>query len=205
MKPANNAMQWLYDHWMKATPVSCLLLIHSDLALRQGAELRALPHLDADADLLAARVRGVYMSRRLSRLFQPQTTWVGAGRLSADEGWFFLDKYSAGLYSFAALWCRFSLLRHRMGTLDGLFFSLECLAHVVMFLSSNGIQSGLLVSALVNIPFGIYTVWYFLANDLVSTGVNVASALFGIVAQASMMIYGFAYLVPKIKRERLKM
>lgn len=143
MKPANNAMQWLYDHWMKATPVSCLLLIHSDLALRQGAELRALPHLDADADLLAARVRGVYMSRRLSRLFQPQTTWVGAGRLSADEGWFFLDKYSAGLYSFAALWCRFSLLRHRMGTLDGLFFSLECLGSCgdVFYLRTE-IQSG---------------------------------------------------------------
>lgn len=85
------------------------------------------------------------------------------------------------------------------------FSALNALAHVVMFfIFGCKYNPGLLASAVVNIPFGIYTVWYFLDNDLVSAGVNVASILFGIVAQASMMVYGFAYLVPKIKREGLK-
>ena len=144
MKPANNAMQWLYDHWMKATPFLAFYSFILIWLYVRGAELRALPHLDADADLLAARVRGVYMSRRLSRLFQPQTTWVGAGRLSADEGWFFLDKYSAGLYSFLPL---SGVVSHFCGIEWGLwtayFSALNALAHVVMFFYlRTEIQSG---------------------------------------------------------------
>ena len=85
------------------------------------------------------------------------------------------------------------------------FSALNAMAHVVMFfLFGFKYNPGLVASTFVNIPFGIYMVWYFLSNDLVSTGVNVASIIFGILAQASMMIYGFAYLVPKMKREGLK-
>ncbi len=85
------------------------------------------------------------------------------------------------------------------------FSALNAFAHVVMFfLFGFKYNPGLEASAFVNIPFGIYMVWYFLSNDLVSTSVNIASIVFGILAQASMMIYGFAYLVPKIKREGLK-
>ena len=125
MKTTNKAMQWLYDHWMKATPLSRLLHNHPYLALRQGTELRTFSHLDADTDLLVARVRRVHLPWRLSRFFQPQTAWVGSGRLSADEGGFFLDQYSAGLYLVAVVRCHFTLLRCRMGTLDSLFLCIE--------------------------------------------------------------------------------
>jgi uncharacterized PurR-regulated membrane protein YhhQ (DUF165 family) len=47
-------------------------------------------------------------------------------------------------------------------------------------------------------------VWHFLSNNLVSMEVNIASIIFGILAQASMIVYGFAYLVPKMKREGMK-
>lgn len=85
------------------------------------------------------------------------------------------------------------------------FSALNALAHVGMFLIfGRKYNPGLVASLLLNIPFGVYTVWYFLSNHLVSTGVNVASIIFGIIAQASMMIYGFGVLVPKIKREGLR-
>ena len=42
---------------------------------------------------------------------------------------------------------------------------------------------------------------YFLSNGLVSTEVNIVSIIVGIIAQASMMVYGFAYLVPTSKKE----
>ncbi len=92
-----------------------------------------------------------------------------------------------------------------MGALDGLLSALNAFAHVVMFfIFGFKYNPGLIASALVNIPFGVYMVWYFVSNNLVSTEVNIASIVFGILAQASMMIYGFAYLVPKMKREGLK-
>ncbi len=85
------------------------------------------------------------------------------------------------------------------------FSALNALAHVGMFfIFGCKYNPGLVASVLLNIPFGIYTVWHFLSHHLVSTGVNVASIIFGIIAQASMMIYGFGVLVPKIKREGLR-
>ena len=54
---------------------------------------------------------------------------------------------------------------------------------------------------LIWLPFAIYTICYFLSNNLVSTTANVLNIVFGIIAQASMMIYGFGFLVPQMKRE----
>jgi len=98
------------------------------------------------------------------------------------------------------------LMAHFFGLEWGLwtaYFSfLNAFAHVVMFfLFGRKYNPGLVVSILLNIPFGAYTVWYFIANDLVSLNANIYSILFGIIAQASMMIYGFGFLVPKMKRE----
>lgn len=85
------------------------------------------------------------------------------------------------------------------------FSALNAFAHVVMFfLFRFEYNPGLIVSTFVNIPVGVYTVWYFLSNGLVSAGANVLAIVAGVLAQASMMIYGFAILVPKIKREGLR-
>ena len=71
----------------------------------------------------------------------------------------------------------------------------------MFFLFGRKYNPGLVASILVNIPLGIYMVYYFLSNNIVSTEVNIISIIAGIIAQASMMVYGFAYLVPKSKRE----
>lgn len=85
------------------------------------------------------------------------------------------------------------------------YSALNASAHVVMFfIFGRKYNPGLVASLLVNIPLGIYTVWYFLSNSLVSTEVNILSIIVGIIAQASMMVYGFAYLVPKEKREGMR-
>lgn len=85
------------------------------------------------------------------------------------------------------------------------FSVLNAFAHVAMFfIFGFKYNPGLAMSAILNVPFGIYMIWYFLSNHIVSTGTNIASIIFGILAQASMMIYGFGVLVPKIKREGLR-
>ncbi len=78
----------------------------------------------------------------------------------------------------------------------------QCEAHGVRLIFGRRYNPGLVTSTFVNVPFGIYMVWYFLSNGLVSPTVNIISIIVGIVAQASMMVYGFAYLVPKMKREQ---
>ena len=85
------------------------------------------------------------------------------------------------------------------------YSALNAFAHVVMFfIFGCKYNPGLVASVVLNIPFGVYTVWYFLSNHLVSTEVNIISIIVGIIAQASMMVYGFGYLVPKIKKEGLR-
>ena len=71
----------------------------------------------------------------------------------------------------------------------------------MFFLFGRKYNPGLVVSILLIIPLGIYTIWFFLTNGLVSTGANILSIIVGIIAQASMMVYGFAYLVPQSKKE----
>ena len=98
------------------------------------------------------------------------------------------------------------ILSHYLGTDWGLwtayYSTLNASAHVVMFfIFGRKYNPGLVMSILLNIPLGVYTIWYFLSNGLVTTEVNIISIIVGIIAQASMMIYGFAYLVPKSKRE----
>ena len=76
------------------------------------------------------------------------------------------------------------------------------LAHVVMFfVFGRKYNPGLIISILLNIPVGIYTVYYFLSNGLVTPTVNIVSIIVGILAQASMMIYGFGFLKPKMTDE----
>ncbi len=98
------------------------------------------------------------------------------------------------------------ILSHYFGNEWGLrtayYSTLNASAHVVMFfIFGRKYNPGLVASILLNIPLGVYTIWYFLANNLVGTAANIISIIIGIIAQASMMIYGFAYLVPLSKKE----
>jgi ABC-type nitrate/sulfonate/bicarbonate transport system permease component len=80
------------------------------------------------------------------------------------------------------------------------YFSVaNALSHVVM-LFKLGYNPGFVVSLLVNIPVGIYTIVYFSAHDLVSPMVHVVSAAIGLAIQAALMIYGFGVLKPRLRK-----
>ena len=98
------------------------------------------------------------------------------------------------------------ILSHYFGVSWGLWVAyysvLNASAHVVMFfIYGFKYNPGFVASALFNIPLGVYMIVYFLSNHLVSPAVNIISIIIGIIAQASMMVYGFAYLVPSSKKE----
>ena len=102
-----------------------------------------------------------------------------------------------------------AILAHFYGIEWGLwtaYFSfLNAFAHVIMFfVFGRKYNPGLVVSILLNIPVAIYMSWYFWSNNLITVQTNVISIIVAVLAQASMMIYGFAYLVPKMKKEQNK-
>jgi hypothetical protein len=78
------------------------------------------------------------------------------------------------------------------------YFSVaNALSHVVMFFQHR-YNPGLIVSVLVNIPVGVFTIWYFFAHHLITVPAHIIGLLIGLSAQAALMIYGFAILKPSI-------
>ena len=100
-----------------------------------------------------------------------------------------------------------AVLAHFFGYEYGLwtcYFSiLNASSHVVMFLIFGfKYNPGLVASICLNIPFGIYAIT--LIGPLLSFEANVLNIIFGIIAQASMMVYGFGFLKPLVKKGEKK-
>jgi len=77
------------------------------------------------------------------------------------------------------------------------FLVADALSHVVMFFQHR-YNPGLVVSLLVNIPVGVFTIWYFPSRHLISVQAHVVGLLIGLGAQAALIIYGLAMLKPSI-------
>jgi hypothetical protein len=75
--------------------------------------------------------------------------------------------------------------------------------HVVFALLFRGYNPGVVVSLLLNIPVGIYTIFYLTSHNLVSTTANVVGLLIGVAIQAAVMFYGFVILKPRIRSTQI--
>mgnify|MGYP002624444056 FL=1 len=196
-------MKWLIKNWMKATP---FLAFYSFI-------LVFLYVRDVNYPLYLIWLQGIiYWVHEFEEYIFP------AGFLDFfNRNMMKSDRCDYPLTTTGSFWINIPLvyiampfsavLAHFFGLEWGLwtaYFSfLNAFAHVVMFFKfGRKYNPGLVVSALLNIPVGAYMVWYFLSHNLVSTQANIISIIVGILAQASMMVYGFGYLVPKMKREK---
>lgn len=195
-------MKWLYNNWMKATPFlavyTCVLLW---LYVKEQNYVLFLIWLQTP----------IYWTHEFEEYVCPGgfLDFFNRNMMGSTRGDLPLDKMGTFWINIPLVYILMpaaGLMAHFFGIEWGLwtaYFSfLNAFAHVVMFfIFGRKYNPGLVVSILLNIPFGTYTVWYFLSNGLVSMGANIASIIFGIIAQASMMVYGFGFLVPKMNRE----
>ena len=97
-----------------------------------------------------------------------------------------------------------AVLAHLCGYVYGLwtcYFSfLNAFSHVVMFfIFGFKYNPGLIASCVLNIPFGIYGISKL--GPILTMSENVISIIVGILAQASMMIYGFGVLKKRVKNQ----
>lgn len=194
-------LDWLYENWMKSTPV---LAIYSFI-------------------LIWIYVKDVNFALSLIWL-QCTAYWLHEFEEYICPGGFlsFFNQKALGstipekpLTKAGSFWINIPLmyvllplsgiLSQRYGLQWGLwtayYSTLNASSHVVMFFLYRKYNPGLVVSSFINVPLGIFTIYYFLSNNIISTQANIISIIVGVIAMLSMMIYGFAYLVPKSKRE----
>lgn len=196
-------MKWLYDNWMKATP---FLAFYSFI-------LVFLYVKDVNFALYLIWIQGiVYWVHEFEEYVLPGgfLCFFNKYALKSKQDEYPLTKAGSFWINIPLVYIAMpmsAVVAHFLGLEWGLwtaYFSvLNASMHVIMFfLFKFKYNPGLVVSVLLNIPLGIYMIWYFLDNGLVSQTANITSIVVGIIAQISMMIYGFLYLVPKMKKEQ---
>ena len=87
-----------------------------------------------------------------------------------------------------------------IGIWTAYFSIINALSHVGMYFKYR-YNPGLIVSVFLNIPVGIYTIYYFQTNHLITINEQLIGFSIGILTQAVVMIYGFKVLKPKLKKE----
>ena len=77
------------------------------------------------------------------------------------------------------------------------FSIINAASHVGMFLKHR-YNPGFWVSLLINIPVGIYTIYYFASHQIIPVSAHITGLLIALAVQGSVMIYGFKVLKPRI-------
>lgn len=198
-------MKWLYENWMKATP---FLAFYTFV-------LVFLYVKDVNYPLYLIWLQGIiYWVHEFEEYILPGgfLAFFNYNMMRSNQDEYPLTKVGSFWINIPLVYVAMpfsALLAHFFGLEWGLwtaYFSfLNAFAHAIMFfIFGRKYNPGLIISIFLNIPFAIYMVWYFFDNNLVTTQGNIISIIVAIIAQASMMIYGFGYLVPKMKKEQNK-
>ena len=192
-------MKWLYENWMKVTP---FLAFYTFV-------LVFLYVKDVNYPLYLIWLQGIiYWVHEFEEYIFPGgfLAFFNRHMMRSNQDEYPLTKVGSFWINIPLVYIAMpfsALLAHFFGLEWGLwtaYFSfLNAFAHVVMFfIFGRKYNPGLIISIFLNIPFAIYMAWYFFDNNLVTTQGNIISIIVAIIAQASMMIYGFGYLVPKM-------
>ena len=194
-------MQWLYDHWMKATP---FLAFYSFILITLYVK---------DKDLYFIWLQTIiYWIHEFEEYILPGgfLDFFNKYMMGSEGGEFPLSKIASFWINIPLVYISMPLaaiLTHFFGLEYGLwtcyFSALNASSHVVMFIIFGfRYNPGLIASIFFNIPFGIYTISRI--GPKLSFEANVFSCVFGIIAQASMMVYGFGVCKPAVKKLQQK-
>lgn len=85
-----------------------------------------------------------------------------------------------------------------LGIWTAYFSVINAISHVGMFFKYR-YNPGLVVSTFINIPVGVYTIYFFASQHLISGSAHLAGLAVGLFMQGAVMIYGFKVLKPKVK------
>jgi hypothetical protein len=91
-----------------------------------------------------------------------------------------------------------------IGIWTAYFSILNAISHVGVFVKKRKYNPGLFVSVFLNIPFGVFTVWYFYSNDVISVLGHLVGILLAVAVQGGLMIWGLKFMRAKVKKKTVK-
>ncbi len=88
-----------------------------------------------------------------------------------------------------------------LGIWTAYFSIVNALSHIGMFLRF-GYNPGFVVSLLLNIPIGIYTVYTFLNLGAITPTAHIAGAVIALLVQGGIMVWGLGVLRKRVQKEK---
>ena len=194
-------MKWLYENWSKST---LFLAIYILLLL-------FLYVMDKNYALFLIWLQTpVYLLHEFEEYICPGgfLNFFNRKILKSDKGDFPLDKAGSFWINIPLIFIAFPLAAILADKIDlsigiwiAYFSIINALAHVAWFFKHK-YNPGFIISLFVNIPVGIYTIYYFASNHLISTKAQIIGFVIGVIVQVVMAMYGFIYLKPKIQQQQ---
>ncbi|MCJ7684366.1 MAG: hypothetical protein MUO68_08735, partial [Desulfobacteraceae bacterium] len=87
-----------------------------------------------------------------------------------------------------------------IGIWTAYFSILNATSHVGVFVIKR-YNPGFFVSAFLNIPVGVFTVWYFYSNDVISVFGHLIGILVAVAVQGGLMVWGLKFMRNKVKEK----
>jgi hypothetical protein len=192
-------MKWLYDNWYKSTIfiaaytfiILCLFVLKHDFVL-----------------FLIWSQFVVYLIHQFEEYVVPGgfVAFFNQKALGSIKTDFPLDKKASFWINIPIIYVAYPASAVLAGLVDlsfGLwtvYFSIiNSLSHVGMFFKYR-YNPGFIVSLFLNIPVGIYTIYYLTSQKTNSLEEHLLGLARGIFVQGTVMLYGFKVLKPKVKK-----
>ena len=191
-------MKWLYDNWSKSTIFLAIYLL---------VVLFLYVMRDNFALFLIWLQTVVYFLHQSEEYIFPGgfVEFFNKKPLGSKKSDFPVGKKESFWINIPIIFIAFPVSAILSGTIDisigiwaAYFSTFNAISHVGMFIKYK-YNPGLFVSIFLNIPVGIYTIYYFASHQIISLQEQIIGLIIGVLVQLLLMIYGFEVLKPKIK------
>lgn len=193
----NNIMNWLEENWTKSTLFLALFL----------SIVLVLFVRNRDFALFLIWIQTpVYFLHQFEEYIYPGgfMAFFNTKALGSSKKNYPLTKKESFWINIPIIFIGFPLSAILAGQIDisigiwtAYFSIINALSHVGLFFR-NGYNPGFAVSLLLNIPVGIYTIYYFAAHQLISLNSHIIGFVIALFIQAIVMIYGLKILKNKV-------
>ena len=191
-------MEWLYRNWYKSTIFIAIYLII----------ILLLFLLKSDYALFLIWIQfAVYLLHQFEEYILPGgfVKFFNNKVLQSDKDNYPLDDRASFWINIPIIFIGFPLSAILAGYVDislgiwtAYFSIINAISHVGMFFKHR-YNPGFFVSLFLNIPVGVYTIYYFHAQNIISRNEQLIGLVIGVLIQAAVMVYGFKVLKPKVK------
>jgi hypothetical protein len=191
-------MKWLIDNWSKSTIFLAIYLL-----------IMLLCYVMNDNFLLFLIwvQTPIYFLHQFEEYIFPGgfVEFFNTKVLGSNKSDFPLNKEVSFWINIPIVFIAFPLSAILAGSIDisigiwtAYFSILNALSHVGMFFKYR-YNPGFVVSIFLNIPVGIFTIYYFISHDTITLYAHLIGLVIAVLFQLGVMIYGFKFLKPKVK------